>query len=157
MKKLFTYPERCTGCRQCSLACSLTRYGECNPKKAAITIVRDEFDRYEFPLVCLQCDDPICVRMCPQNALVKENGVVKRDEDKCIGCKLCVVMCPYSAITVLGNELIQCDLCGGDPECVKFCVTDAIQYVEETEELSKRRKELVVKLLKEGPYLAKSG
>ena len=55
MKYLYVYPEKCTGCRECSLACSLNKFGECNPKKAAITVIRDEFNRYELPIICFQC------------------------------------------------------------------------------------------------------
>ena len=157
MKRLYTHPELCTGCRQCSIACSLKKFGENNPKKAAITIVRDEFQRYEFPLVCMQCDDPLCVRMCPQNSVRVVNGIVKRDKEKCIGCKLCAVICPFSAITVLGKDLVQCDLCDGDPTCVKFCATKAIEYVEETVELNRRRRDLVEKLLHESHYLVATG
>lgn len=147
MKYLFTYPEKCTGCKECALACSVKRFGECNSKKACISIVRDEFERYEFPIVCLQCQDAVCMTLCPQNAFYKENGIIKLDENKCIKCRLCAVMCPYSAITVFGDEIIKCDLCGGEPACVKYCATKAIEYLEETAELAKRRKALVEKLL----------
>ncbi len=41
---------------------------------------------------------------------------------------------PYNAISVLDGEVVKCDLCGGDPKCVKYCSTGAIQYLEETEE-----------------------
>ncbi len=157
MKHLYIHPELCTGCRQCSIACSLKHFGENNPKKAAITVIRDEFEGYEFPLVCLQCDDPLCVKMCPQNAVTWVNGIIKRDKERCMGCKLCAVICPFSAITVLGKELVQCDLCDGDPMCVKVCATKAIEYVEETAELSKRRKELVEKILHESHYLVATG
>lgn len=147
MKYLYVYPEKCTGCKQCALACSLSKFGECNPRKSAISIVRDEFEGYEYPIVCLQCEDAPCVAMCPQNAFYREQGVVMFNGDRCIGCRLCVVLCPYSAITWLGAALVKCDLCEGDPKCVRYCSTGAIQYLEETVELGKRRKELVQKLL----------
>lgn len=146
MKYLYVYPEKCTGCKECAMACSLNKFGECNPKKSAITIVRDEFERYEYPIVCVQCDDPICITICPQNALKKEIGI-KRNEDKCIGCRMCAVLCPYSAITVIRDKLVQCDLCDGSPICIKYCSTNAIVYEEETKELSKRRKDLAKKIL----------
>jgi Fe-S-cluster-containing hydrogenase component 2 len=143
MKHLYTYPEKCSGCRECSLACSLKKFGECNPKKAAITVVRDEFNRYEIPIVCLQCDEPLCMKFCHQNAYYVKDGVVVRDEDRCIGCRMCVMMCPYGTITSIDNEIIKCDLCDGDPQCVKYCSTGAVQYLDETEELEKRRKGIV--------------
>ncbi|MBU0497572.1 MAG: 4Fe-4S dicluster domain-containing protein [Candidatus Thermoplasmatota archaeon] len=142
MKRLYVYPEKCTGCRECSLACSLTKFGECNPKKAAISVVRDEFNRYELPIICYQCDDPVCHKFCHQNAYFIKDGVVLHNEDKCVGCRLCAVLCPYNAITTLNSEIIKCDLCDGDPQCVKYCSTQAIQYLEETDELEKRRKKM---------------
>lgn len=148
MKFLYTYPEKCTGCRECSLACSLGKFGECNPKKSAIIVVRDEFRKYEFPIVCFQCDDPVCLKFCHQNAYSIENGVVVKDDDRCISCRMCAVLCPYNAITTMDGEIIKCDLCDGDPKCVKYCSTGAVQYLDETEELEKRRKALAEKVLK---------
>lgn len=146
MKYLFVYPERCTGCRLCSLACSLSKFGECNPRKAAISVVRDEFEGFEFPVVCFQCQDAPCVAACPQNAISREEGVLNRNEDSCIGCRLCVVVCPFSAITSHGKELVQCDLCGGDPQCVKYCSTKAIEYAEETQQAMQQRKKLFARI-----------
>jgi len=142
VKYIYVYPEKCTGCRECSLACSLNKFGECNPKKAAISIIRDEFNRYEFPIICFQCEDPVCLKFCHQNAYKIKKGIVIQNEDKCIGCRLCAVLCPYNAITTIDNEIIKCDLCENDPKCVKYCTTGAIQYLEETEELEKRRKKM---------------
>ncbi len=146
MKYLFVYPERCTGCRLCALACSLSKFGECNPRKAAISVVRDEFEGFEFPVVCFQCQDAPCVAACPQNAISREEGVLKRNEDRCIGCRLCAVVCPFSAITSHGKELVQCDLCGGDPQCVKYCSTKAIEYAEETQQAMQQRKKLFARI-----------
>ncbi|MEW5760979.1 MAG: 4Fe-4S dicluster domain-containing protein [Candidatus Thermoplasmatota archaeon] len=142
MKYLFAYPEKCTGCRECAIACSLKKFGECNPKKAAINIVRDEFGRYEIQFLCLQCDEPVCVAVCMTNALKKEGNVVKWDKEKCIGCRMCVVSCPYAGVASFNGELLKCDLCGGDPTCVKFCSTKAIVYEEESKEILERRKKL---------------
>jgi Fe-S-cluster-containing hydrogenase component 2 len=72
MKYLYAHPELCTGCRQCAIACSLNKFGECNPKKGAINVVRDEFERYEIPFVCLQCEDPECMAVCIKNAIYRD-------------------------------------------------------------------------------------
>jgi Fe-S-cluster-containing hydrogenase component 2 len=50
------------------------------------------------------------------------------DSKKCIGCKECVWACPFGAITVRNGVAIKCDLCGGDPECAKVCVPNAIKF-----------------------------
>jgi Fe-S-cluster-containing hydrogenase component 2 len=146
VKYLYVYPELCTGCRVCALACSLKKNGVCNPKHAAIYVARDEFERWEYPIVCLQCEDPVCVEVCPQNAYTIEDGIVVHDEERCIGCRLCATLCPNAAINTMGTKVLKCDLCGGDPECVKFCTTEAIKYMEETAELEERRHELVHRL-----------
>ncbi len=148
MKYLYLYPEKCSGCRQCSIACALNKYGECNPKMGAIQVVRDEFLRYECQFVCMQCEDAECVAVCAKNALTREDGVVIWDEDKCIGCRMCVAACPYGGISSLRGKILKCDLCDGDPVCVKYCSTDAIIYEEETRENTRRRKELVETLRK---------
>ncbi|MEK7449476.1 MAG: 4Fe-4S dicluster domain-containing protein [Planctomycetota bacterium] len=147
MKYLYVYPELCTGCRECSLACSLTKFGECNPKKAAISVVRDEFERFEYPIICLHCSDALCQKFCPQNAYYPENGILKWDKNKCIKCRFCATVCPYAAITIMDNEIIKCDLCNGDPKCVKVCSTQAIRYEEETHELTDQRNTLAKKVL----------
>ena len=83
MKYLFTYPEKCTGCRQCAIACALSKTGECNPKTGAINVLRDEFERYEIQFVCLQCEDPECVPVCMKNAIAKgPDGIVRIDKDE---------------------------------------------------------------------------
>ena len=147
MKYLYIYPELCTGCRECSLACSLTKFGECNPKKAAVSVVRDEFERLESPIICMQCEDAPCLKFCPQNAYYKEKEIIKWNKDKCIKCRFCATICPYAAITVLEKEVIKCDLCDGDPKCVKVCSTNALRYEEETTELATKRKTLAEKIV----------
>jgi Fe-S-cluster-containing hydrogenase component 2 len=72
MKYLYTYPEKCSGCKMCAIVCALKHNNECNPKMGAINIVRDEFERYEIQFVCLQCDDAECVKVCTKKALKKE-------------------------------------------------------------------------------------
>lgn len=148
MKYLFFYPEKCTGCKQCAIACSLKHFGECNPKKGAISILRDEFERYEAQFVCLQCEDPECVAVCMKNAITKDSDdIVRIDEDKCIGCRMCVIACPYGGALSFKGHIIKCDLCDGEPVCIKYCSTDAIVYEEETEEIMERRKKMVNALL----------
>jgi Fe-S-cluster-containing hydrogenase component 2 len=87
------------------------------------------------------------VKFCHQNAYEIKNRVVIRNEDRCIGCRLCAVLCPYNAVTTLHDEIIKCDQCEGDPVCVKYCSTGAIQYQDETEELEKRRKAMAERFL----------
>ncbi|UCH89978.1 MAG: 4Fe-4S dicluster domain-containing protein [Thermoplasmata archaeon] len=131
MKFIKIEPDKCTGCMLCALACSLIKKGECNPHRAAIRIERNEFDRYEVPLLCVQCEEAVCLQNCPQNAYSQdESGIITHDPKRCILCGLCALLCPNIGINYTGSELIKCDLCYGSPVCVKFCSTGAIEFVE---------------------------
>jgi Fe-S-cluster-containing dehydrogenase component len=83
------------------------------------------------PLVCRNCEKPKCVDACPKEALIlnKEGEQVLLLETKCDGCGQCVEACPFEAIWVdpLLKVAIKCDLCNGNPRCVKFCSFGAIR------------------------------
>ena len=117
-------PSLCTGCLQCELVCSINKTGLANPLWSRIHIVKD-LERGQFlPVVCRQCNPAPCVDVCPEEALTKspETGAVLVNRDVCIQCESCVSACPFGAITIAPDEsIIVCDLCGGDPMCVKFC------------------------------------
>jgi Fe-S-cluster-containing hydrogenase component 2 len=66
---------------------------------------------------------------------------------ECIGCGICVDECRYDAIKITKQKAIICDLCWGDPECVKRCPTEALEYVEAPE--SFETPETVFKRLRE--------
>lgn len=68
--------------------------------------------------------------------------------DRCIGCKTCVVVCPFGAVGFdhVAGKIISCDLCDGDPVCVRFCETEALQYVDASEVNKKRQREAAEKL-----------
>jgi len=62
-------------------------------------------------------------------------------KEKCIGCKQCVVACPWGSIRInhLGKEIIKCDHCSGDPACVKVCKAEALTYVEVEDVVSSKQ------------------
>lgn len=59
-------------------------------------------------------------------------GRVEIDYDKCIGCRTCVSVCPFGAMhfVAIDRKVIKCDLCDGDPQCVRFCDTKAVSLVD---------------------------
>ena len=122
---------RCTGCRSCEFACSTAKEGVSWPAKSRIKMVPfDEVDFY-LPMVCMQCETPYCAAPCPAGALSKDpvTGVVSLREDRCVGCKMCLLACPFGAIRLRPSGIAaKCDLCGGDPACVAFCGSGALPY-----------------------------
>jgi Fe-S-cluster-containing hydrogenase component 2 len=70
---------------------------------------------------------------CPVNALTwnNETGAIIVDEDNCVGCRVCTIACPIGGISIdpTTKTAFKCDLCGGDPECVKICELEAIKLV----------------------------
>lgn len=144
-KVLLIDPEKCTGCRICEIVCSLTKEGVINPTKARIQVVKVDSVSLSIPVVCQQCYDAPCIAVCPVGALSRDGleGIVKHDRDLCIGCKSCVAVCPFGAIGVDTNaeKVFKCDLCGGEPTCVKFCETKALEFLEaSTLSLKQKRK-----------------
>jgi carbon-monoxide dehydrogenase iron sulfur subunit len=53
-------------------------------------------------------------------------------EDRCVGCKVCTIACPFGTVNYnqATGKVIKCDLCGGDPACANACPTAAITYVD---------------------------
>ena len=85
-------------------------------------------------MLCLQCDDAACQKVCPTEALHRnlKIGAIEVNTDKCVTCKMCTVVCPFGNIHFdPGNdEIVKCDVCEGDPACAKFCPTRALEWSE---------------------------
>lgn len=130
--KLAVIPERCSGCRLCELVCAIKKFGVLNPKKAGVHVmILYPAPVIRMPIFCHQCQDPKCAENCPVNCITRENGIVKIDQEECIGCEQCIISCPFGAIFTHEDSQapFKCDLCQGDPECVKACPTKALIYV----------------------------
>ena len=142
-KILFVDQEKCTGCRLCEIACSVKQEKVSNPSRARIHIEKWENSGLYVPMICQQCDIPICENVCPIRAIKRddETGALLINEDLCVGCKLCVMFCPLGGVSIgKKRKIIKCDLCGGDPICVKFCIPGALQFIDaNTINLRKRR------------------
>jgi len=154
-KDLTITPERCVACRTCELACSLTKTGECNPREARIRVITFDEEGFYTPTVCFQCQEAWCAQTCPAAAITKnvETGALEVDKDKCVGCRMCTMICPFGQVFVSKRtgKSNKCDLCGGDPVCVKFCPTGAIKF-EKTDSLQQDRRKLMARnLMKSRP------
>ena len=127
-------PELCSGCRICELVCAISHFGVNNPKKSAVRVlVTYPHPVVRMPIVCSQCKDAPCVNVCPVNALSRKNGIVKLDPELCISCFKCVESCPFGAIYAHEDcpYPIKCDMCSGDPECVRHCPKGALRLLPE--------------------------
>ncbi len=124
-------PEKCTGCKQCELACSWVQTGGFQPARSLVRVhVFDEQASYA-PYACLQCDEAWCMHACPVNAIDVDEvtGAKVVIDEACVGCKLCVIACPFGTIFYDKAEDVaaKCDLCAGDPACAHACPTGAIE------------------------------
>lgn len=126
--------EKCTGCRLCELVCSVKHEGVSNPARSRIQIVKWEMEGRYIPMICQQCESPVCKAVCPVGAISHDStlGRVMVDYDLCIGCRMCVVACPFGGmgLDTIGKKVIKCDFCGGEPQCARFCETGALQFVD---------------------------
>ena len=149
-KVLVVNPDKCTGCGACELACSMTNTGEFNPSRSRIQIVSFEPDFFRCPVVCLQCYDPPCAEICPTNAITKDEstGIVRVSKEKCNGCRMCEEACPFGVIffSELEQKAVKCELCDGDPQCVAFCATEALEFREPEARAADKRRQLAEKL-----------
>lgn len=149
-KMLLIDYEKCTGCRLCEQVCSVKHDGVSNPARSRIHVVKWEMKGINIPVVCSQCESAPCIATCPTNTRSREEGLgrVMVDYDRCIGCKTCIAVCPFGAVSFdpVAHKVISCDLCDGDPQCARFCETGAIRYVEASEINKKRQREAAEKL-----------
>ena len=130
MKYLFVDREACTGCNACQTACS--QYHENGVYRPSLS--RIHVRRYksivDVPIICWHCEDAPCVQACPvtpTKSIVKnkETNVIVLDEKTCLGatCNKCMEACPAQYLRRHPDTAkpMFCDLCGGDPQCVRAC------------------------------------
>ncbi|MFR3499104.1 MAG: 4Fe-4S dicluster domain-containing protein, partial [Paraclostridium bifermentans] len=104
-------PNKCIGCRTCSIACVVAHSEEniflqdpnhinFNPR---LTVVKTA--EVSAPIQCRQCEDAPCANVCPNEAIKRENGAIVVKEEKCVGCKTCIIACPIGAIEIVSKEI----------------------------------------------------
>lgn len=155
-------PLCCIGCRTCMIACVVAHEG-----KRIFEIDPDSYNfnprlfmvktaRLSAPVQCRHCENPACKQACTSGAISIKDNVVMIDGKKCIGCKNCVIACPFGAVEIVETAEVandgsakktanKCDLCAGvadSPSCIRVCPTEALTLVtEETfaESLARKR------------------
>jgi len=102
---------------------------------ARIRIVKTDHLGLDEPLLCRQCPQPACVDACRYEALYRDQhtGAIVLRAEVCTGCGACVDACPFGVpyLDRRTGRVLICDLCGGDPACVKRCATGAIVYADD--------------------------
>ena len=97
-------PKLCIGCNTCMAACSSVHKAEGLQSYPRLTVVRD--GSATAPILCRNCEDAPCVKVCPVNAITYRGDAVVLNEVTCIGCKLCAIACPFGAITPSGTSIM---------------------------------------------------
>lgn len=156
-KAIMVNIERCLACKSCELACALAHarsgileeaLAERPLPQTRVSVVPVE--GFAVPMQCRHCDGAPCITVCPTRAIHRhgpEDPVLIRS-DLCIGCKFCILVCPFGAIELSrdGKAVTKCDLCikrtreGEPPACVESCPTRTLQFCD-VEEWTRRRRE----------------
>jgi len=147
---------RCVGCHACEAACKQIHGFPEEPEPVlsatALTVVQEREDKFVRRL-CMHCQDPACVSVCPVGALQKTAaGPVVYESDRCIGCRYCMLACPFQVPTYEWNRVVpfvkKCDLCaeriatGGQPACVEACPVGAALFGTRVEMLAEAHKRI---------------
>ena len=143
-KKIYYNIYKCLGCKSCEFACAL---GHSNSKDLFLYIKNKEntkpavkvgfVDNKNYPIACRHCKDHPCIDACISVALSydEKKGKVIHNKERCVGCWMCVMVCPFGAIRPDKTERVpvRCDFCEGEdePRCIKACPTGAIFMEEE--------------------------
>lgn len=144
MKKIVAKEEYCMGCRLCEVYCAtknskskdIIKTFKSEGGRLLSAILVEEKEHITFAIQCRHCEDALCVVSCLTGAMYKtDKGVVLHNKEKCVGCWMCVMVCPFGLIKPdLKNKKVasKCDLCidKGKPVCVENCPNEALVLVE---------------------------
>lgn len=130
---------KCIGCRTCEVACVVAHQGGATVSREAflprIRVVKG--DTFSTAVACHQCEDAPCGNVCPTGAITRVGQRIDVDQARCIGCKSCMLACPFGAMNVAEQQArvqaIKCDLCHHreeGPACVAGCPTGALACVD---------------------------
>jgi Fe-S-cluster-containing dehydrogenase component len=136
-EEFFMDPQRCIGCHACEMACA-----ECETNGQTAMIHVDYVDRcatvQTSVQVCMHCEDPVCAKVCPADAITKDEfGVVHTAKtDRCIACSNCVLACPFGVPKKIETTqiMMKCNMCydrtsaGKKPMCTTVCPSGALWY-----------------------------
>lgn len=149
--------ESCLACKSCEIACALVhsktkvleRAVKESPSPQCMLTV-EAVGEFTVPIQCRHCETPLCLEICPTGAIQRKSqgGPVVVEYEFCIGCKLCMLVCPFGIpqISLDKRAIIKCDMCserlgqGQKPACVEACPTKALKLISLTEHIKTIRK-----------------
>lgn len=175
-------PLKCIGCKVCEVACSIAHTEPSaltagtleNPIIPKLYLVNTA--EVTMPVQCRHCEDAPCANSCPIGAISQVDNKILVSEEDCVGCKTCLMACPFGAIDLVpkyvsGEEVTQrllksethqgikekavafankCDLCSGrpaGPACVQSCPEKALEIIAPKSVKKKRNQEAALSLL----------
>lgn len=137
VRVLMIHPDKCTGCRNCELACAFSHDGsQFRLRTTRVHVYIWDREGFSVPMMCQQCEEAACLAVCPTGALHRnqDTGVVEWDENRCIRCRMCTLACPFGCAVydAESSSILKCDLCSGEPSCAKACPNGALEFVDDT-------------------------
>lgn len=145
MKRIFVKEEVCIGCRLCEIYCivehskskDILKVFKKEKHRGVSRIIVEEKGPISFGLQCRHCDEPYCLEACMSGAIYRDEktGAILHEREKCVGCWMCIMVCPLGAIQRELNDRkvsSKCDLCIGrkTPICVERCPNQALSLRE---------------------------
>lgn len=157
MKEIFIRLDKCLACKTCEIACAVEHsvskslfaaiFEKPIPRKRLYV---EHAEGRRVPILCRNCEPAPCLDACLSGAVYRENNVVMLREERCTGCWMCIMLCPYGVVGRRSEERIavKCDLCPEQetPVCVESCPTKALVYTEAEDFARMIRKEAAATL-----------
>lgn len=159
--------EKCIGCQMCMIDCAAHHADE---NKLPISYPKgwdllpesrlfvDLNGAFPVPLLCKHCENAPCATVCPTGAIRvdEKNGFKILSKDKCIGCRSCLLACPFGLVSMdnEGKAAQKCDMCmerlerGIDPVCVLVCPRGALSVQPVAPSMDEVRKKTAEQMLK---------